>query len=727
MMDCVVVGLLWWRFRQSRPVLTSMNELRLDSVRGTYSTLGDGFYRKEIQNATEYRRAAGYFSSSIFSVAWSEFQGFFNRGGQIEVVANNQFSGRDIQAILSGLQNPRHWLGMSVKQLPVSECSSGGAMLSWAVAHGQLRIKVASVKHSEKSIYHEKFGVFLSHQEPLLAFEGSANETRAGMNNNFERVVLFRKDSGHGALNQRRLLAEFEALWHNRTDGLSVISIQQAFREGLIIKIDDPSEVPYAQVIVERSKVTTGMSVAPEILQLPDRLILHDYQQEAIESWFENDGQGILEMATGAGKTITALACLTKLYQLVGGPLVIIIVAPYIHLVDQWADEASGFGLAPIRCYGKRDDWLRFFESGIFLTNSGKREILSVVATNTTFCTDIFASMLNRIKCRAVVVADEVHNLGAPKLAAFLPKRIPLRLGLSATPTRWRDADGTDLLSSYFGKVILEFGLREALSHIPPVLVPYRYFPIIVELDDDEQEEYVELTLAIGRSMSAFEVSSISEPLKKLLIKRSRLIAGARQKLPKLKEVIYPYRESTHSLIYCGDSNVEFGESLDAKIDDFESRRQIDLVTEILGNELNMVVTQFTANTPKVEREIILSQFASGELQAIVAIRCLDEGVNIPQIQRAFILASSTNPRQFIQRRGRILRRSAGKESAEIFDFVVRPPSLANVDGAAFRAGRGIIQNEMRRVVEFASLAENGSEARASLLPILIEWDLLHI
>jgi DNA phosphorothioation system restriction enzyme len=470
------------------------------------------------------------------------------------------------------------------------------------------------------------------------------------------------------------------------------------------------------------------MDIQPESLILPARFVLHDYQVDAIRTWFENNGKGILEMATGTGKTYTAIAATTKLFQQVGGPLAIIIVAPYIHLVEQWADESRKFGLSPICCFGTWTNWHEFAEAAVYRANQGTRSLVSLAVTNATFCSNRFQQLLDKIRIRTVLIADEVHNLGAPKLATALPDRISLRVGLSATPTRWLDADGTDRLAAYFGKVVFTFGLKEALLHDPPVLVPYRYHPVLVDLDDDEQEQYLELTAAIARCLSDLDAGVIGDMAKMLLIKRSRLIASARQKLPLLRDAIAPYKGSLHSLVYCGDSSVEFEDTDDPSSEDPIVGRQIDAVTAILGHDLGMAVAQFTADTPQVDRPTILNQFARGDLQALVAIRCLDEGVNVPNISRAFILASSTNPRQFIQRRGRILRRAEGKSSADIFDFCVRPPRASSlVSDPAFKAGRRLIQTEMRRVAEFAALAQNGPQARLKLLPLLKEWNLLHL
>jgi DNA phosphorothioation system restriction enzyme len=469
------------------------------------------------------------------------------------------------------------------------------------------------------------------------------------------------------------------------------------------------------------------MEIPEEIPRLPDRLTLRSYQSNAVRKWLQSGGRGVLEMATGAGKTITALSAATQLAEGLRQPLVLVIVVPYLHLVDQWNDEARKFGLSPVVCSGSQSSWVRFAEAVVLRANAGHRRFTSLIATNATFCGDSFQKVLRSIRALTMLVADEVHNLGAPKLAKSLPEHAQLRMGLSATPTRWLDPDGTDRLTRYFGPTAFRFDLRDALRADPPVLVPYRYHPILVDLDQSEQEQYIELTTAIGRLIGSDDDSPLSDMAKALLIKRSRLIACARNKLPRLRQTIAPFASSIHNLIYCGDGSFDFADDGNDRSSEPTVLRQIDAVTMMLGRDLHMSVAQFTSDTPTAERREILQRFGAGELQALVAIRCLDEGVDVPAITRAFILASSSNPRQFVQRRGRILRRASGKSLAEIYDFVVRPPECFMGDQSGFTGARALIRREMSRVAEFAGLADNGPEARSILLPVLRAWDLLHL
>jgi superfamily II DNA or RNA helicase len=263
---------------------------------------------------------------------------------------------------------------------------------------------------------------------------------------------------------------------------------------------------------------------------------------------------------------------------------------------------------------------------------------------------------------------------------------------------------------------VIRYTLGEALRD--EVLCQYRYFPVLVRLQDDELDAYLELTRKIGQLMGTSGAGVSSPYLEVLLLQRARLLASARGKIPALIECLSPLKETTHNLIYCGDGSVEG--VVDASI-----MRQIDAVIRALGRDVGMAVAKYVADTALTRRHVLRQRFADGTIQGLVAIRCLDEGVDIPETLRAFILASSTNPRQFIQRRGRILRRAPGKSMADIYDFIVEP-STEELDSSSpiFPTVRNLFRRELSRIWEFAGLAVNGPEALQTLLPLR---DKLHL
>jgi DNA phosphorothioation system restriction enzyme len=458
----------------------------------------------------------------------------------------------------------------------------------------------------------------------------------------------------------------------------------------------------------------------PGCPRMPYLLQLREYQRQAVESWFANNGRGTLKMATGSGKTITALAIACELYKQINLQ-VLLVVCPFRHLVTQWARECEKFNLQPILAFEDLRTWQSQLSTQLYNVRSGSQSFLTIVTTNSTLIGDGFQSQLKYFPEKTLIIGDEAHNLGAPKLEESLPRRVGLRLALSATPERYFDDDGTQSLFNYFGAVLQpEFTLRNAISQ--GALVHYLYHPILVELTEVESLAYLKLTKRIGRILLYRERENLdvggfedNEDLKPLLMQRARLIGAAENKLNALRELMATRRETTHTLFYCSDGAQEEGRS---------SLHQLKAVAKILGGELGYRVSTYTAKTPLQERETLRHQFESGELQGLVAIRCLDEGVDIPAIQTAVILASSGNPRQFIQRRGRVLRPHPGKERATIFDMIVLPPEL---DRNTLEVERNLLRKELRRFVEFADLADNAGEARMKLLALQKRYDLLDI
>lgn len=454
-------------------------------------------------------------------------------------------------------------------------------------------------------------------------------------------------------------------------------------------------------------------------LEPPDWLEARDYQREAIQAWMAHDGQGILNMATGTGKTVTALLAATRLAELQDNRLALAVAAPYQHLVDQWVKELRAFGVTSTRAYQSRSTWTDDVVGKFTEFTSGVRDVVAVVTTHATFAGDHFQRVLGRLDgTRTLLVADEVHHLGAPHLREHLPDAVRARLGLSATPDRWYDEAGTRALNEYFANgVVYEYGLEAAIAD--GHLCEYYYVPHVVSLTDEEEEDYLALSRAIGKRMAAANGDGAGdadfvddESLKQLLFKRARLVGTAANKLPRLRSLVERSGELDHALVYCSDGSVEGDEGE-------ETKRQLRAATELLGTDLGLRVHQFTYEENQATRERLLADFESGKLQALVAIRCLDEGVDVPATRTAFVLASSSNPRQFVQRRGRILRPHEGKQYAVIHDFIVAPPRSVRSPGAesVFDVERSLIEKELARVSTFAAAAKNHPDADLRSIP----------
>ena len=444
-----------------------------------------------------------------------------------------------------------------------------------------------------------------------------------------------------------------------------------------------------------------------EIPSFPDGLSLRTYQHQAVANWLGNKGRGTLKMATGSGKTIIALAIAVELYQQIGLQ-VLLIVCPYRHLVTQWSRECQKFNLKPITAMTRTDNWQGELSNQLYNLSTSPQSFLTIITTNSTLMGEGFQSQLKYFPAKTLIVGDEAHNLGSSRLEASLPRNIGLRLALSATPERQYDELGTEALLDYFGSIIQpEFTLADAIKQ--GALAHYLYYPVFVELTASEADDYAKLTRRIGWSLNKNPSFQDNDNLTSLLTKRSRLIATAANKLTCLKELMISRLNTTHTLFYCGDGYLD------------DDTRQIDAVTHLLGKELGYRVNTYTTDTSLEERERLRRQFESGELQGLVAIRCLDEGIDIPIIKTAVILASSSNPRQFIQRRGRILRPHPSKQQATLFDTIVIPP---NLERETWEVERNLLRKELQRFLTFAELADNADEATQQLLSLQNIYEL---
>lgn len=458
--------------------------------------------------------------------------------------------------------------------------------------------------------------------------------------------------------------------------------------------------------------------------RVPADIKLREYQKEAIASWVGENYRGIFDMATGTGKTLTGLGAISKLSEDLDDVLAVIIVCPYQHLVEQWVEDIVRFNIKPIIGYSSspQKDWKKRLARAV-RDQKLRREksFFCFVCTNATFTNSTVQEEISKIQSSVLLVVDEAHNFGARSLSRLLDERFTYRLALSATLDRHRDDEGTAALYDFFGKKCIEYSLERAIDQ--DKLTKYKYYPIPVYLTDEELEKYEQKSYEMSKCLikgkdGKYKLNKRGEIL---AMERARIVAGASQKLEALREYIAPYADDNNILVYCGATNV-IDEKADSSNTDEEDIRQIEAVTRILGNEFHMEVAKFTSEENMEIRATIKEQFQKGDrLQAIVAIKCLDEGVNIPGIRTAFILASTTNPKEYIQRRGRVLRKADNKPFAEIYDFVTLPRELDSVSGLTTEQAQrdlSLVKNELARIKEFGRLSMNSMEANDLI------WDI---
>lgn len=699
------------------------------SLRLSYRTGRDDlawdFFVPCLESSVLYRRAAGYFSSAGLALAARGVASLAARGGTMRLVVSPYLEPADVEALRAAVEHPADALRViaarGLADIEDALIKDRLNALAWLAAAGRLEIRLALRLDPQggfsRGIFHEKMGIFTDSANHHVAFSGSANETAGGLVENFESLKVFCSwRDAEGRVQEE--IENFEALWNDATPGLRVIEFSAAGKD-LLDRYRDrdrpPAGLPVTQVAEPEPARLAGFHPPPGFELRP-------YQVEAIRAWSRAGGKGIFAMATGSGKTPTALTLASKVAEK-NRPLVLIVVCPFVNLCRQWIRELSGFGLNAVGCFEGRERWQAEFEEGYQRLAVGLAPVQAVVATSATFMSEVFQARLRpRLAAGAahhLLIADEVHNLGAERGREALPDGIALRLGLSATPERHYDPVGTQAVLAYFGKVVYDYPLARAIAD--GHLCPYRYYPVLVALTDAETDAYVEITAKLARFFPYGDrEDDLEQAALRLLIKRARLLAGAVDKLEALDRLIGALPEPPRqALFYCGD-----GRTTDAIAAD--EVRQIQAVARLLGEKHGLRVRNFTYRETPQEREEILRDLGSGFLDGVVAIRCLDEGIDLPELRMGFLLASSTNPRQFVQRRGRLLRNAPGKTRAIIYDFIVRPPDLGGgLDDEAFNLERAFFQRELRRIVEFCRMAENGPEALHSLRELRLNYHLL--
>ena len=687
------------------------------SYHSSLDKVAKDFYIPLLKEACVYKRAVGFFSSSVFSVTATGIAALADNGGRIQLVASPRLSEEDIFAIKQGYKMRDDIVKNAIKReltiprTPFEEKNLN--LLANLIADGIMDIKIALTENNAQSgMFHVKMGLVEDNAGNVVAFAGSMNESLAALELNYESIDVY--CSWKTVDEQVRVadkLNQFTSIWNDTEPNIKIIDFPELKQE-ILDRYKRTNISDYSEEVKEINK-PPGKSTVKRWLHTPENFSGYfDYQLQAMEKWRENGYHGIFDMATGTGKTLTALGALELLCHELNDRLGIIIVCPYQHLIEQWVEDITAYGVSPIICYS-RYDWKKRFKYALSDYSCGAVKNFCVITTNDTLATSYFQDEMDKLHGKVCLVVDEAHNFGATKQLKCMKDVYDYRLALSATFERRYDEYGTNRLLDFFGEKCIEYSLEQAIRENK--LTPYYYYPIPVYFEADELDEYNELTekivkILLGNKKNADKLPKAAEIL---LIKRARIIASARGKLKALYDIIREdYLDGDHILVYCGATTVA-NSSYKEGVVDSDEKRQLDIVVDMLGNDLGMRVRKFTSEESSKDREIIKTDFTDGDmLKVLVAIRCLDEGVNIPGIKTAFILASSTNPKEYIQRRGRVLRKAPNKPFAKIYDFITLPRSLDEPlpDGVNFNSEYSLIKREYERMEDFARLAENTSE-----------------
>lgn len=717
------------------------------------------FFNDGLENSNEFDLQLGYFSSATISVLADGFATFISKGGKMRLVINHIVSTEDKDAISNGLKggfiNCFDLTNFDQLKRTFDEYTQQFfECLAFLIYNKSIDIRIIKPRN-KKGISHTKSGQFRD-GDSITSFTGSANFTISGLFNNLEEIKIDRSDS-LDAMIRKRIVSqreEFDSIMcgaKRNIEYLSPENLISAIKTNYEDKdIEELLDVEAKLRKIKHDKKVQELKQQETLVSEPIEEILpcfpfpsgpRDYQQLAFINWKNNSQKGLFAMATGTGKTITSLNCLLEIYKRKGYYKAIILV-PTITLVNQWEQECRKFRFSNIiKVYSKnlvwRDEIERVHFNEKYKSDKDPEVSYIIISTYASYSRENVFDVLNGFdKRRVLVIADECHNMGAGSIVKRL-KEIPYlrRIGLSATPERQFDENGNNKLRKFFGSeehYTYEYSMKEAIDK--GVLCRYIYYPHLVKLTSDEMDAYLELSEKISRyfNYNTCSFDEQDEMLKRLLLARKRIIHKAINKLAMFKEIIQKRFEEKgnlkYSLIYVPEGNRP---DYIGSADDFDHTEEItdDNDAERLINQYTLAVTEIDRSitvrkfvSGQQDREEILSDFAAGKLHVLTSMKCLDEGVDVPRSELAIFCSSTGNPRQFIQRRGRVLRTHKDKKIAELHDLVVVPEVSPNSN--SYRMEQSLLRGELARVNNFALLSENPSYSEMELRGVLDHYGL---
>lgn len=708
------------------------------------------FYLHGLCNSKRFDLLLGYFSSAAINLLSLGFATFLYNGGTLRLVVNNILSKEDKDTLIAAenIDQTKTLIDLSdIRSLHKSLDDYGRHFfecLAWLIANKRIQFKIIRPKEG-LGISHFKDGIFYDEKD-YVGFSASCNFTAYGLVENLERLTAFlswEDESSNKFV--KTFKRDFEEYFFERSKDIAYLKaneIEVAIKNEFGDKSVDELLIQEGELIKKRSqlldsrrikKVLQKVLTKIEEIEITPRFPYpegaREYQKEAYENWCNNNLHGIFAMATGTGKTITSLNCLLQDTLKKEKPIYhALILVPTITLVNQWEEEAKKFNFKEIIKVSSKDDW----ESSLATTISTSKRInksFIVITTYASFIRDRFFRYIKDFPEDTVLIADEAHNIGSPSVLAKLPQ-VPFqkKIGLSATPKRIYDPDGSLAMEDFFKDqepYTYTFTMERAIEE--GILCKYYYHPHIVNLTADELKEYIDISKSLAKFFNketgSFDSSDIVE---KLLLKRKRIIHKAQNKLGETKAILQERFSREHNLrftfIYVPEGNTV--EIVDDETETEENIRLINQYTREIGRiDDSIMVNQFISGM--ADRNDVLVQFKEGRIQVIASMKCLDEGVDIPRAEHAIFCSSTGNPRQFIQRRGRILRKHKDKNVAIIHDLVVIPDLSASSENSdTFNTEKKLVEKELERVMYFASLSINPFETETVFQDVCNHYDL---
>ena len=701
------------------------------------------FFLEHFYHGKFLRFHLGFFSTDAFKTISSGFAHFIKNGGQIELIINHFLTKKD-KKLLS--QEVKIDLFNDLEEVDIikllfdnldAEGSHFERCMSYLIQKEKIKIKIIKPKLGN-GYEHTKEGVF-SDGENEVYFSGSTNFTRAGLINNSENINA--DPHWLGAERQIKInefINQFDDIWSGNNKNYDYLSPSETEEISSGIKLKYP-EIEIDELLKESSTLNNEFSESSRVKKFQKKLYHEikgnlglprfpfpegprDYQKEAYECWVKNNRKGLFAMATGTGKTITALNCVLNAYNEQGTYNAIILV-PSKALLEQWVDEVKSFNFNNILIVGGGHTGIKEIPNLVSNFEAGLKTDLIIISTYATFSSDKFQKYFNKIQDYFILIADEAHNMGAKQIKVSMSTlTITKRIGLTATPKRKYDPEGTDSICDFFNDkppFCYSFSMERAMKE--GRLTNYYYYPRIVNLDEDEKEEYVEISKKLLQFFD-FENGKFKDSpfVERLLLKRKTIIHQARRKLPAFKEILKDI-EAKGKLKYVF-AYVPVGKSKEETDDQSLANKFVyQYIKAAHEFKPDLKLSSYTSDT--VDRAAKIRSFTEGRTDILLAMKMLDEGVDIPRTEVGIFASSTGNPREYIQRRGRLLRNHVDKKFAYVYDMIVAP--IASHDNKnLFRIEKNMVKNELIRVAYFASLSMNFFDSKDILEDICSRYDL---
>lgn len=705
------------------------------------------FYLQGLANSSEFHLLLGYFSSAAINLLSIGFATFISKGGKMRMVINHLLSEKDKEAILraeNGVEINKIFdltdvvtLGRVLDEYDTQffEC------LAYLIAEKRIEIKVIKPK-DRRGIAHYKSGVF-SDGENKVGYKASCNFTLFGLSENLEELEAFLSwENGRSNKLIKKQLRVIDDYFNEKDDDveyISVTEIEVAIRDKFGKKDIDELIVQEEELLKRKMSLIKNKKLKETIIKLHDDIDKvrrtprfpykegpREYQIEAYNKWLQNGSNGIFAMATGTGKTITSLNCMLNEYQR-DKTYKAIIVVPTKALLEQWKKECLKFNYRNIITVSSNENW----NDNLAFANTATKFIdtsFIVIVTYASLGKPKFQSHFTQLPKETLLIADEVHNMGSQGILKLLPKiHLEKRIGLSATPHRKFDEEGNEAIENFFNDkspYVVSYSMKQALE--VGWLSPYTYFPHVVLLNETELKEYIkisnQLLMHIDPKTHTYKKSTLVDML---LLARKRIIHKAVNKIDVFKNILRSEFEKKGNLKY---TLVYVPEGLEPDYSqtdiDTETEEDLSLINEytkaVSATDDSLMVKQYTSSSQN--RELILKDYEEGKVHVLTSMKCLDEGVDVPRSELAIFCSSTGNPRQFIQRRGRVLRLHDDKVHAVIHDLVVVPK--INERESNYNMERNLVKKELERVIDFSNLAMNKMDTYEELKDVLDYYNL---